>query len=99
MDIHPTWAGNLRTCRARYLFPMSGWPRPSAVGEALSAVRYVCGLKGVDQLAEQPGEYLLLVRGQGREQGTFAVLHFAAVLLERACPAAVSWTCTLRRSA
>jgi hypothetical protein len=65
---------------------MLGWPDPSAVGEALSVVRYVCGLKGEDQLSEQPGEYLLLVAGQRREQGTFALLHGAAMLLECGVP-------------
>jgi len=66
---------------------MSGWLGLSAVGEARPVVGlFVCGLKGMDQLAEQPGEYVPLIRGQGCEQGTFAVLHGAAMLLERGVP-------------
>jgi hypothetical protein len=46
----------------------------------------VCGLKGEGQLAEQPGEHLFLVCSQGREQGTFAVLLGAAMLVECGVP-------------
>jgi hypothetical protein len=47
-----------------------GTPRVNA--RLAPSMRHVGRLKGEDQLAEQPGEHLFLVCGQGREQGTFA---------------------------